>query len=161
MTKKPVRLRPGVESLETMVLLSTAAAPLHPVAQPAALVSVEPAAKAAPVVALRGTIKGTGTFNGTSLTLQGSGNLGKVGPVTLRAGGSLLDPPSTVTLNTRRGKLILAAVDSPSILGTNGSSRYTITGGTKAYAGATGSGLVTGTYGIRGATGFTFRVRFS
>ena len=73
--KKSTRLRPVVESLESMMLLSTAVAHVHELAQTQThLVTAE-----AVTLNLQGTLHGTGKVSGTSATVSGSGNLGSVG----------------------------------------------------------------------------------
>lgn len=163
--KKTTRIRPVLESLESMMLLSTAAPHVAELASKAAahVALVEAEAVKAPVssaVNLHGTIKGTGKVAGTNLTINGSGNLGKVGTATLKTGISLANPPETITLTTKKGNLFLASSTTPLVSGTSGSTTYTITGGTKAYATATGSGSVAGTYKLNG-TKITFTLRFS
>ena len=149
-----------------MMLLSTAA-PHAPelaskVAAHVALVEAEAVKPAPPVtsVNLHGAIKGTGKVSGTNLTVNGSGNLGKVGNTTLKTTFSLTNPPETITLTTGKGKIYLASSTTPLVSGTSGSTSYTITGGTKTYALATGSGTVAGTYKLSG-TKITFTLRFA
>lgn len=164
--KKSTRIRPAVESLESMLLLSTAAAPAHglvkaaahvaPIAPVAtATVHAEPTVHAAAatvhaeaVVALRGTLKGTGKIAGTSAVVNGSGKLGAVGQTTFKLAANLLNPPTSVTLNAKKGKLFLQAASPLVGSGNTGSTTYNIVGGTKAYANATGSGSVIGTYSL-------------
>ena len=144
--KKSTRIRPVVESLESMMLLSTAVAEVHALAKPAAvhIVTAEQA------VTLHGTLKGSGTLSGTSATISGSGNLGSVGASTFKIKANLLSPPSSITLSTKKGNLYLSAASPLVGSGTSGSTTYTITGGTKAYAHATGAGSVVGTYTLSG-----------
>lgn len=155
------KFSPGVESLETVVLLSTATANLHLVHKQPAVVVVAPDATATTQVKIRGVIQGTGRFTGTTLNLKGSGNLGKLGATTLNVNASILNPPSTITLNTRKGKIVLAAASDSLISGNSGSVDYTITGGTKAYANATGSGLVAATYNLKANNTVAFKLRFA
>ena len=144
--KKSTRIRPAVESLESMMLLSTAAVNLHALAQPTA--HVVTAEATAPVVNLQGTLHGTGKISGTSATVSGSGNLGKVGTATFKLNANLTNPPTSVTLSTKKGNLYLQASSSLVGAGSTGSTTYTITGGTKSYLNATGSGTVTGSYSL-------------
>ncbi len=143
--KKSTRIRPVIESLESMMLLSTAVAHVHAVVQPAAHVVV---AESTPVVALHGTLKGAGKITGTSAAISGSGNLGSVGATTFKVNANLLNPPSSITLSTKKGNLYLSAASSLVGSGTSGSTTYQITGGTKAYAHATGGGSVLGSYSL-------------
>ena len=164
--KKSTRLRPVLESLESMMLLSTAVAHVHALTKPAAHVAVVEAAPQtvsaeATTVALHGVIKGTGKINGTSLAVNGSGKLGKIGTATLKASGDLTNPPSSLTLSTKKGNLYLASSTTPLISGQNGSTTYTITGGTKLYADATGSGSATASYSLAKGNKITFTVHFS
>ena len=161
--KKSTRIRPVVESLESMMLLSTAVAHLHPLAQPVAHIVTAEATKAvAPVtVALHGTIKGTGKINGTSAALSGSGNLGSVGATTFKVNANLLNPPTSITLASKKGNLYLTSASPLVGAGTSGSTTYTITGGTKAYAHATGSGSVVGTYSLLKGNKLAVMIRFS
>lgn len=150
--KKSNRIRPVVESLESMMLLSTATAGLHAVAQVAA---------EATTVALHGTIKGTGTIAGTTLTVHGSGKLGKVGVATLTGSGDLAAPPDSITIDTHKGDLVLTATEKQVISGTSGHVTYTISSGTGKYAGVTGSGLLSGTYAVHKNSKISFALHFS
>jgi len=140
---KSTRRRPTVESLESMTLLSTVSAGLLHVAK----VTPVHVAPTPPVVALSGTIHATGKVTGaTTGNVSGSGRLGKVGTASFKLAIDLNNPPSTVTLTTGRGKIFLTG-DEPLVTGaTSGSLHYTITGGTKSYLNATGSGHVSGSY---------------
>lgn len=145
--KKSTRIRPVVESLESMMLLSTAVANLHHLAVAAPAAHVTHVVSAESTVTLAGTLKGTGKISGTTATVSGSGNLGKVGTTTFKLKVDALAPPSSVTLSTKKGNLYLAADSALISTGsTSGSTTYSITGGTKAYANATGSGTVTASY---------------
>ncbi len=142
--KKSTRIRPVVESLESMMLLSTAVVELHALAKPVVhVVTVE-----ATTVNLQGTLHGTGKVSGTSAAVSGSGNLGKVGNATFKLKADLTSPPTSVTLSTKKGNLYLQASSALVGAGSNGSTTYTITGGTKGYANATGSGSVIGSYSL-------------
>lgn len=168
--KKSTRARPVVESLESMTLLSTAVAHLHEAAKPAVHVAPAPAATPAvaaeatvhaeAVVTLRGTLKGTGKLNGTSGTVSGSGNLGSVGKATFKLTASLNNLPSSVTLSTKKGNLRLQAASPLVGSGTSGSTTYTIVGGTKAYAQATGSGTAIGTFSLARGNKLAVTIRF-
>ena len=164
--KKSTRIRPVLESLESMMLLSTAMAHAHAVTQPAAHVALVQATTAtvsaeSTTVVLHGTIKGTGKISGTSLAVNGSGKLGQVGTATLKASGSLANPPSSLTLATKKGNLYLASSTTPLISGTSGSTTYTITGGTKLYADATGSGSASATFSLSKGNKVSFKLRFA
>ena len=141
--KKSTRIRPVVESLESMMLLSTVVAELHPHALPAAHVVT---AEATTTVDLQGTLKGSGTISKTTATVSGSGNLGKVGTTTFKTKINLASPPSNVVLSTKKGNLYLQASSALVGSGSSGSTTYEITGGTKSYAHATGAGTVAATY---------------
>lgn len=155
--KKSPRLRPVVESLESMMLLSTAMAEVHALAKPAVHVVVAEST----AVALHGTIKATGKISGTSAAISGSGNLGKVGTASLKVSGSLASFPTSITLNTKKGNLYLKASSSLVGAGSSGSTTYTITGGTKAYANATGAGSVAGFYTLAKGNKLNVTIHFS
>ena len=155
--KKSTRIRPVVESLESMMLLSTAIGDLHP----HALAPAQVQAEAPQPLPLKGTLKGTGTISGTSGTASGSGNLGSVGTASFKVSGSATDLPSSVTLTTKKGNLYLTASSSIVGAGAGASTTYTITGGTKAYADATGTGSVVGTYSMVKANKFSLTIKFS
>ena len=153
--KKSTRIRPVLESLESMMLLSTAVAHVHSPAQPAADVV---SAEATKTVTLHGTLKGTGKISGTSAALSGSGNLGAVGTASFKINASLTNPPTSITLTTKKGNLYLTAASSLVGSGTSGSTTYEITGGTKTYANATGEGSVAGSYSLaKGKLAVTIR----
>ncbi len=142
--KKSTRIRPVLESLESMMLLSTATVNLHALAMPAAhVVTAE-----ATTVNLQGTLHGTGKISGTSAAVTGSGNLGKVGTATFKLNANLTNPPSSVTLATKKGNIYLEASSALVGSGSTGSTTYTITGGTKTYLNATGSGSVSASYTV-------------
>lgn len=154
---KSQTVRPAVESLESLMLMTAAPGRLHAMVMPAA----EVATQATPAIALHGTIRGTGTLVGSTLTVHAAGQLGKVGLATITASGSITDPPASITLATRRGKLVLTAVTPAVIAGTSGSVHYTITGGTGAYAHATGSGTIAGSYSVLAHNRITLVAHFS
>ena len=156
--KKSTRIRPVVESLESMMLLSTAVAHVQPHVQPAAHVVQ---AEATTAVALHGTLKGTGKIHGTSAAINGSGNLGKVGSASFKVNASLINPPSSITLSTRKGNLYLTSASPLVGAGDSGSTTYTITGGTKAYAHANGSGAVSGSFSLLKGNKVAVSIRFT
>ena len=156
--KKSTRIRPVVESLESMMLLSTAVAHVQPHVQPTAHVVH---AEATTAVALHGTLKGTGKIHGTSAALSGSGNLGKVGSASFKVNANLVNPPSNITLTTRKGNLYLTSASPLVGAGTSGSTTYSITGGTKAYAHATGAGSVSGSFSLLKGNKLSVTIRFS
>ena len=155
--KKSTRLRPAVESLESMLLLSTAMAEVHALAKPA----IHVVAAESTTVALHGTLKGTATISGSSATVNASGNLGKIGTASVKTSGSLTNLPTSVTLTTKKGNLYLSASSSLVGSSTSGSTTYTITGGTKAYAHATGAGSVSGSYSVLKANKLSVTIRFT
>ncbi len=142
--KKSTRIRPVLESLESMMLLSTMTPDVHELAKKTPVVTP---IESGPVT-LAGTLHGTGTTNGTTASLSGSGNLGKVGIADFKLHVTLASPPTTVTLATRRGNLDLSTTSPLVGSGSTGSTTYTITGGTKFYADATGSGSATASYSL-------------
>ncbi len=124
------------------MLLSTAVGSIHELAKRPVVV--------APVqsgpVALVGTVHGNGTAVNGKISVAGSGNLGSVGSTSFRINTTLTNPTTNVTLETRKGNLYLTST-SPIIGATSGgSTTYTINGGTKFYAHATGTGVVSATY---------------
>ena len=131
--------------------LSTVAAHVAPVATEAVSNHVE----------LHGTIRGTGTIAGTTLSLHGSGNLGKVGVAAVRGNLDLAHLPSSITLTTPRGHLTLTATAPQVVLGTSGYVTYAITSGTRAYAHATGSGLLSGSFSVVQGNKVAFSAHFS
>jgi len=142
--KKSTRIRPVLESLESMMLLSTATVDIHALAKKAPVV-------VAPVptvdLHLQGTLHGTGTVRGTSASVGGSGNLAPVGSTSFRLNNiNLNNPPTTVTLATRKGNLYLASTTPIIGAGSTGSTTYNVIGGTKTYAHATGTGTVAASY---------------
>ena len=158
--KKSTRVRPAVESLESMMLLSTVVAHVHELAAPAAHVApaAAPTVSAEATITLHGTLTGSGKISGTSATVSGSGNLGSVGKTTFKLTANLLNPPTSVTLSTKKGNLYLQASSALVGSGASGSTTYSIVGGTKSYAHATGSGTVLGTYSLaKGKLAVTIR----
>ena len=141
--KKSTRLRPTVESLESMMLLST----IHVGVLQAEKATKAHVTPAPPVVALSGTIHASGKVTGaTTGTVSGSGNLGKVGTASFKVSVNLSNPPSGVTLTTKHGNIYLAS-EAALFTGSNsGTSTYVVTGGTGSYLHATGSGTLSGSY---------------
>jgi len=132
--KKSTRRRPEVESLESMMLLSTFVHAEAHTSRPPVVVSSQ--------VTLRGTIHAKGNLTGDTLTIAGSGNLGKVGNASFNLNTSLLAPTSTATLSTRGGRINLVA-NNGSVFGSNsGTITYTIQGGSGSHASAFGSGTI-------------------
>jgi hypothetical protein len=138
MTRKSVRRRPELESLESIALLSGISTVAHPGV--AALVDHLPQARKS--IPLSGTVKGT-FKNATSptapITFSAKGSVKGLGQVT--ATGSLYFdnvsiPYGTMTLTTSHGKISVKlkekAYSGPFIM--------TINGGTTAYLGASGTG---------------------
>ncbi len=150
-----------VEGLESKMLLTAAMIPVHALATTAAHVAPVSAEAVSTHVALHGTIHGTGTLNGTTLTVHGSGNLGKVGVASVRGNLNLASLPSSITLTTPRGHLTLTATAPQVVLGTSGYVTYAITGGTHAYAHATGSGLLSGSFSVVKGDKIAFSAHFS
>jgi len=144
--KKSTRRRLELESLESMLLLSTVVA--ESVAHAARTTPVH-VAPVPPVVTLSGTIHASGKITGaTTGFASGSGNLGKVGTASFKIAVDLNNPPSKVTLSTRHGNLFLAST-SPIVSATGSSSaQYSIAGGTGSYNHATGSGTLFASYSV-------------
>lgn len=160
--KKSTRIRPVVESLESMLLLSTATMDLQ--SHHAPIVAPHVSTEATTAVHLMGTLKGTGTVNfaAASATASGSGNLGKVGKASFKVSGAEASLPTTVTLKTSKGNLILSSASPIVGSGSGASTTYSIVGGTKSYAHATGSGTVSGSYTAPNSAGkFHLTVKFS
>jgi hypothetical protein len=126
--KRSTRRRPELESLEPLVLLSASSNHVpRPTSPP-------------PVVSLVGSIHATGAVSNKGLSVSGKGDLGPVGPVSLKYSTDLLTPSLSVTLGSKRGKIFLVG-DSPLPQGTSsGSIHYRVIGGTGPYIKATGSG---------------------
>jgi len=129
------RRRLELEPLESMVSLSGIVAAEHTNHAAAAMVATKPVSDA--VVSLSGTAKGTyrsGRAAGSAFTFTGTGTVTPLGHATLK--GSLLIPTGQLTVSTRHGKVF--ANLSTAGLGTPVS--YTITGGTRQFASASGNG---------------------
>lgn len=164
------QLRPSVEGLESLRLLS---APGHAVASsPVASAHSEATKATAPVavVELRGTIHSTVEASRSGIAFIGSGNLGAVGKASIDIRLDEAGPLPTFTLSTRRGKITLTATESaapgvsPTSTGPRGdveSFPYTVFGGTGAYAHATGSGTITAAAAISKAENISENFTFS
>jgi hypothetical protein len=157
--RKVLRRRPEVEPLESLALLSGGMS-----AAPAALEAL--VAKSKIVVPnplhLSGTVHGTfrqAGQSGTS-TFSGSGSLSPLGKVTVS--GSLnintVAQGGQLTLSATQGKLKIN-FNAPNP-GQTFSGSYTISGGTKALAGETGSGTITVTLSTIASRG-SFTATFS
>ena len=159
--KKSTRRRPELESLETLMLLSNVLAEAHHAAGSTARV-------AAPVTLnLAGSTEALLTKSNLhfiqedahhtiAAKFSSKGHLARLGPVTVTAVETLKSGPgnsltysTTDTVSTGRGDLFLVgyAVGPGGQAGTSGNSvgltyDYTITGGTKDYAGASGFGSI-------------------
>ncbi len=153
------RRRPELETLESVTLLSSFG---HAAAVQAEAAHKTIAPTAPPVVALHGTIHATGKLSGsTTLAVSGSGNLGAVGTASAKVRVDLANPPSSITLSARKGRLVLAESSPLLTSGNGGSTTYTVVGGTGSYAHATGSGTVTALYSIAKGNRVTLNLRFS
>ena len=76
--------------------------------------------------------------------------------MTFKTKVNLTNPPSSVTLSTKKGNIYLQASSALVGSGATGSTTYTITGGTKTYANATGLGSVNASYSLaKGKLGLT------
>jgi hypothetical protein len=136
--RKTLQRRPGFELLESLTLLS---------GLPGAAVS-----SAAPnPIHLTGSIEIVAILRPPYATAKGSGSISPLGHVTESANGlSLLTRTSeSLTLTARTGKVFVSISGlTPDYSGTAG--KYTITGGTKAYARETGSGNIQITVPLHG-----------
>jgi hypothetical protein len=176
--KNSARRRPELESLETRQLLSTVMAEAHDAAKvPAVVAASTPLTLSGSgkvttyftKAILKATLKtGSSTLTGTAqLQSIGHASVRIVEQVLLPPGvtyeeyisglyedsdGSETPPPDTasnMTIEAKRGTILLNATESPMSLNTTEinshkvSLDFTITGGTGAYAGATGSSIVT------------------
>src|SRR5262245_33067420 len=138
MIRKKFSRRPELESLETMVLLSGVSVLRH--SGVAVLVAREP--QSSGPILLSGTARGTfrsGRGAGAPTSFSAKGSIGPLGKATLK--GSLqfhvANPTGSVTLSVKnKGKLFA----SLSTQGLGSPVFYTITGGTGAFAGDSGSG---------------------
>jgi hypothetical protein len=132
--RKTLQRRPGFEALESITLLSGLAGAAVSTAAPnpihlSGLIRIE-----ATLQSVRMAIK----RNLPSSAEKGSGSISPLGHVTESGDTWLLglSPSATLTLNARAGK-VFVSIGAP--LGSD-TLQYAITGGTKAYAGATGFG---------------------
>ena len=155
--KKTTRIRPVLESLESMMLLSTLTPEVHELAKKTTVVTP---IESGPVT-LAGTLHGTGKTNGTTASVSGSGNLGKVGTAGFKLNVTLANPPTTVTLATRKGNLYLATTSPLVGAGSTGSTTYKIIGGSKFYTDATGSGTATASYSLLKSGKLNLTVHFA
>lgn len=112
--RKTIQIRPEVELLESMTLLST--------------------------LVLTGSHSGTYQLKRAVLTTKGSGTISPLGHIT-DSSKSVDGGPGAVTIVSKKGKVFLTEILKPTGDGTF-SGTYTITGGTKAFAGDTGSGEI-------------------
>jgi hypothetical protein len=161
--KKSTRRRPELENLESVMLLSTTT---HAAARHAAVATAE---VAAPVTLnLTGSTEVSLTksnvhllendAHGFAFKVSLKGQLATLGPVTMTEVDKIHPDGSfsaTYTVSTGRGDLSLAGhpVGQPgsSATGTITTFDYTITGGTKAYARASGDGSIIDTTAINSA----------
>jgi hypothetical protein len=134
--------RPRVESLESMLLLSTLFAEASKHNKPPAHVAPKPYGE----LPLVGTIKGTGSVTGNTVSFSASGSIKAIGSTSIKVTGNLAIPTSeNVTLSAKKGKVYLTV--SQIALANSQTLTYTVTGGTGTYAGATGSGTIQATLG--------------
>jgi hypothetical protein len=125
--RKIVRRRPEFEALESLRLLSGIAA--------------AGSATAPGALQLSGSLRGITATKG-SPTFNVSGALSPIGHVTAAGHGSIASVTSangSYSLLTRLGR-VFVGTDVASIGKRSFAGEYTIQGGTKSYAGATGSG---------------------
>jgi hypothetical protein len=148
--RKLVRRRPEFESLESLTLLSGFATATHSVAAEVA----ERATNLGPIV-LAGTARGTyrsGATAGSPVTFSATGNISPLGRSTIKGSFqvTVLNPTGTVVISAGRRGAVTADLG-----GTASSNvvRYTITGGSGRFAGATGSGTATITFSSPDAQG--------
>jgi hypothetical protein len=120
--KKSLRCRPEVESLESMMLLS---AMPHAVPNPLVLI---------------GTERGTYQLRGTNSVSKAAGLISPLGQVKDSGITSHITGLGNVTMTTKQGKLFVELKLRAS--GSEYTGTYTITGGTKALVGETGTGTV-------------------
>ena len=142
MIRRRYRLRPSVESLESMILLSGFPATTHHAAP--ALVTKLPAASTASNVS--GTLKGTFTAHEGDgpYHLTGKGPVSPLGHTTVK-GSYVVSGPNqltgTLTLTTSKGNIVMDTVVDTTELGRlPGPVSITITKGTKHFKGIGGSG---------------------
>jgi len=147
--RKPVRRRPVVESLESLMLLSTFAS-THAVAAEVSARGVN----AGPIV-LEGSARGfyrSGRAPGSPISFMARGNISPLGPATIKGTfQATVNPPTgTVVISAgRRGAVFatLASTEDPNVV------TYTITGGRGRFAGASGNGTATINFSTPNARG--------
>ena len=132
--RKALQRRPGFEALESKTLLS-------------GLAGAAVSAAAPNPIHLSGSIRIEITRHAAE---KGSGSIGPLGHVT--ASGNALSLVSlftsgseSLTLTTKTGK-VFVSVRGQTPAGYGAAGEYTITGGTKVYAGETGSGNIQMTF---------------
>ena len=163
MIRKTYRLRPSVESLESMVLLSGFSAVTHHAAP--ALVTKLPDASTASNVS--GTLKGTFTSEAGDgpYSLKGSGVVSPFGHTTVKESYVVSGPDDqqtgTITLTTSKGNIVAHTIEFG-----NGPVSMTITQGTKHYKGIGGSGsgsldLMVRNHSVKPSGKFTFTVNLN
>lgn len=121
------RRRPEFECLESMRLLSGVGGAAADAVVPNPL-------------HLAGSVHGTYHVKGIVSTSKGSGSISPLGHVTESGKSLFLAGTGSDTMSTKQGKLFVDLSVRP--LGSAFAGTYTIVGGTKAYAGETGSGNV-------------------
>jgi len=137
--RKTLQRRPGFEALESMTLLSGLAGAAASIGAP------HP-------IQLTGSIKIEVKFHHPQPTDMGAGSISPLGHVTESGGDSMsliMGDGESITLTTKTGK-IFVTISGLTDTGNGNDGEYTITGGTKAYAGETGSGHVHITYPRQG-----------
>jgi hypothetical protein len=148
MIRRKFRRRPDFESLESMQLLSGAgvasshAMALHPMVQQARAHQTVGEPRAGVPLSLSGVVQGRYRITGgAAATFSGRGKLGSAGMAQLRGTIALVSAGNgELTLSFgRRGK-IFANVTGGAL---GGDFTYQITGGTRSFAGDTGSGAAT------------------
>ena len=148
--RNTLQRRPGFEALESMTLLSGLAGAVGATAAPnPSLIHLTGSIR---IQVTRQAIIQQFKHHLPAPPEKGSGSISPIGHVT----GSGLDLMSlalansaSLTLAAKTGKIIVA-ISGVTDAGTGFAGEYTIAGGTKAYAGATGSGNILITFPIRG-----------
>lgn len=136
MKRTPVCRSPKLEALESKLLLS-GSSDLHSQPGAALAAAVE---KSATSIVLLGTLKGTyheASGNPYEYTLSEKGSLTPIGKATMKGSISYVTLRGSVTISGKHGKI--TADLATKLLSTV--VDYTITGGTKQYAGASGRGV--------------------
>jgi len=141
MIRKKYRVRPSVESLESMVLLSGVPATTDHAAP--ALLTKLPAAST--VTNVSGTLKGTFTSAAGLYHVTGSGVLSPLGHTTVKGSYTVSGPhyqmTGTLTLTTSKGNIVVDTVVDTTEFGKLPSPvSMAITKGTKHFKGIGGSG---------------------